>query len=148
MWGSIFLQKNVVPSYKTSRCHHQEDYNLKVKLPLILEHHFTTLRSVPYLRLPTVAARVRAQVSSCGNCGGQSGTGAGFLRVLRFPLQILIPPTAPHSSIIRGWYNRPVSGRRNKWIQSHPPTNFYETAARRFSTFYNLRLAVHAIGPP
>jgi hypothetical protein len=25
--------------------------------------------------------------------GRQSGTGAGFLRVLRFPLQILIPPT-------------------------------------------------------
>jgi hypothetical protein len=32
---------------------------------------------------------------SCGICGGQSGTGAGFLRVLRFPLPILIPPTAP-----------------------------------------------------
>jgi hypothetical protein len=54
-------------------------------------------------------------------CGGQSGTGAGFLRVLRIPLPILIPPTAPHSSsIVRGWYNRPVSGRRTKWTQSHP----------------------------
>jgi hypothetical protein len=42
-----------------------------------------------------------------------------FLRVLRFPLPILIPPTAPHSSIIRGWYNRPNSGRRTKWTQSH-----------------------------
>jgi hypothetical protein len=39
--------------------------------------------------LPTAAARVRAQVR-------QSGNGAGFLRVLRFPLPILIPPTAPH----------------------------------------------------
>jgi hypothetical protein len=39
-----------------------------------------------------------------------------------FPLPILILPTAPHSSssIIRGWYHRPVSGRRTKWIQSHP----------------------------
>jgi hypothetical protein len=62
--------------------------------------------------LPTAAAQVRAQVRSCGICGGQSRTGAGFLRVVRFPLPILIPPTAPHSSsIIRGWYNRPVSDR-------------------------------------
>jgi hypothetical protein len=45
--------------------------------------------------LPTAAARVRSQVRSCGIWGGQSGTGAGFLRVLQFPLPILIPPTAP-----------------------------------------------------
>jgi hypothetical protein len=61
-------------------------------------------------RLPTTAAQVRARVWSCGNCGGQSGVGAGFLRVLRFPLPIFIPPIAPQSpsSIIWGWYNRPV----------------------------------------
>jgi hypothetical protein len=53
--------------------------------------------------LPTAAARVRALVKSCGICGGQSGTGADFLRVLRFPLPIVIPQTSPHSSsIIRG----------------------------------------------
>jgi hypothetical protein len=34
----------------------------------------------------------------CGICIGLSGIGAGFLRVLPFPLSILIPPTAPHSS--------------------------------------------------
>jgi hypothetical protein len=63
-----------------------------------------------------------SQVKSCGICGGQSGTGAGCLRVLLFPLPILIPPTAHHSSssIIRGWYNRPSSGLRTKWTQSHP----------------------------
>jgi hypothetical protein len=65
-------------------------------------------------RLPTAAARVRAQVRLCGICGGQLGTGAGFLRGFRFSLPILIPPTAPHSSssTIRGCHNRPESGRR------------------------------------
>jgi hypothetical protein len=45
--------------------------------------------------VPTAAAwdRVRA---ACGVCGGQSGTGAGFLRVRRFPLPI-IPPISPSS---------------------------------------------------
>jgi hypothetical protein len=59
--------------------------------------------------LPTAAAQVRARVWSCGICGGQSGAGAGFLRVLLFPLPILIPPIAPQSpsSIIWGLYNRP-----------------------------------------
>jgi hypothetical protein len=73
-------------------------------------------------RLLTAAARVRAQVRSCGICGGHSGAQAVFLRVLQFPLPILIPPTAPHSSssIIRGWYNRPNSGRRTKWTQVSP----------------------------
>jgi hypothetical protein len=58
-------------------------------------------------RLPTEKARVRVRVRSSGFCAGQSGTGAGFFRVLGFPLPS-IPPTAPHSSssiiIIRGWY--------------------------------------------
>jgi hypothetical protein len=44
--------------------------------------------------LPT-AARVRVR-AACGVCGGQSGTGAGFLRALRFPLPI-IPPISPLS---------------------------------------------------
>jgi hypothetical protein len=45
-------------------------------------------------RLPTAETLVRSQVRSCGICGGQSGTGAGFLQVFRFPLPILIPPIA------------------------------------------------------
>jgi hypothetical protein len=59
--------------------------------------------------ISTVAAKVRAQVWSCGICGGQSGAGAGFLRVLRFPLLIFIPPIAPQSpsSIIWFLYNMP-----------------------------------------
>jgi hypothetical protein len=53
----------------------------------------------PYasVMLPTAAARVRTRVWS------------DFLRVLRFPLPIFIPPIAPQSpsSIIWGLYNRP-----------------------------------------
>jgi hypothetical protein len=43
--------------------------------------------------LPNAAARVRVR-AACGVCGEQSGTGAGFLRVIRFPLPI-IPPISP-----------------------------------------------------
>jgi hypothetical protein len=70
-------------------------------------------------RFPTAAARVLSQVNSCRICGGHSGTGIGLFQVLRFPLPILIPPKAPYSSLIRGWYNRPINGRRAKLIQSH-----------------------------
>jgi hypothetical protein len=45
--------------------------------------------------LPTAAARVRVR-AACGVYGGQSGTEAGFLRVLRFPLPT-IPPIYPSS---------------------------------------------------
>jgi hypothetical protein len=51
-----------------------------------------------FLRLPTVAARVRAQVWLSELCRGQSGAGVDFLRVLRFPLPIFIPPNLhPHN---------------------------------------------------
>jgi hypothetical protein len=63
-------------------------------------------------RLSTTVARARTQIRLCEICSGQSGPGADFHRVLRFPLPIHIPPIASHtsSSIIRGWYNRPVAG--------------------------------------
>jgi hypothetical protein len=47
-------------------------------------------------RLPTAAARVRAQFRSCGICGEQSSSGADFLWVLRFPLPS-IPLIVPRS---------------------------------------------------
>jgi hypothetical protein len=53
--------------------------------------------------LPTATAQDLARVRSGGICGGQSGTGSGFPRVLRFPLSI-IPPIAPLSAVsIQGW---------------------------------------------
>jgi hypothetical protein len=94
-------------------------------------------------RFLTAAPRVRAQVKSCGICGGQSGTGAAFLRVFQFPLPNLIPLTAPHSSpIFRGWYNWPVSGRRTKWTQSHPtPRNLRKKESPMVGIFSTLRPA-------
>jgi hypothetical protein len=58
--------------------------------------------------ISTQAARVRVRAAS-GVCGGQGGTGAGFLRVLQFPLPII--------KVTRGWHNRPVSGRSAEWTQ-------------------------------
>jgi hypothetical protein len=49
---------------------------------------------------PTAAAPVRSQVRPCGMCEKQSVNGAGFLRVLLFPLPIIDTPTAPHSVIV------------------------------------------------
>jgi hypothetical protein len=119
-WTCGFHYQMPGTGYPTSRCRW---------LSLFLATNASFCKLVIYLgraivqavsrRLPTAAARIRSQVRSCGICGGRSGIGAGFLRVLRFPLPILIPPTTPHpSSIIRGWYNRPNSGRRTKWTQS------------------------------
>jgi hypothetical protein len=46
--------------------------------------------------LPTAAARVQSRVWSSAICGGKSGAGAVFLRVLRFPLPF-IPPNSQSS---------------------------------------------------
>jgi hypothetical protein len=47
-----------------------------------------------WLAIPAARVRVRA---ACGVCGGQSGSGAGFLPVLRFPLPVIIQPLSPSS---------------------------------------------------
>jgi hypothetical protein len=83
------------------RTEHLKNRNLKYWLVSTFIGH--AIAQTISRRLPTEAALVQAYVISCGICGGQSGIGAGFLRALRFPLTIFIPPTAPHSSsIIRG----------------------------------------------
>jgi hypothetical protein len=51
---------------------------------------------------------------ACGVCGGQSGTGAGFLRVL-----LANHHSTNFSTIIitKGWHNRPIGGRSAEWTQ-------------------------------
>jgi hypothetical protein len=65
---------------------------------------------------------IASGVEEQANYSRVSGIEVGFLRLLRFPLLILIPPTVPQSasSIVRGWYNRSISGRRTTWTHSHP----------------------------
>jgi hypothetical protein len=45
--------------------------------------------------LPTARGLGSRQVRACGVWSGQSGTGEGFLGVLRFPLPIIIPLISP-----------------------------------------------------
>jgi hypothetical protein len=73
----------------------------------------------------TAAPRVRTRVWPFRICVTQSGVGARFLWVLRFPLSIFIQPIDPQSpsSVSQSWYNRPVSVRSTKWTQSHRTGN-------------------------
>jgi hypothetical protein len=58
---------------------------------------FSILLLLPFLvSFPTAAARVHSRVWSSGICGGQSGAGADFLRVLRLPLSFT-PSNSPSS---------------------------------------------------
>jgi hypothetical protein len=59
---------------------------------------------------PPLRSGVRDRVCHVGFCGGQSGAGVGFLRVLRFPLPVFIPPILQKlsSSIIKVKHNRPL----------------------------------------
>jgi hypothetical protein len=41
-------------------------------------------------RLRTAAAQVQLQITLCGICCAQRDTGAGFLRVLKFPWQFAL----------------------------------------------------------
>jgi hypothetical protein len=63
--------------------------------------------------LTTSAVQLLGRVRSCGICGEQSCIGAGFLRVLRFPLP-LMSPTAPHSA------SSSAAGTIGQTVDSHP----------------------------
>jgi hypothetical protein len=70
--------------------------------------------AAPYLKRLVAGFPPRRPGSShVGFVVDKVGAGAGFRRALQFSLPIFIPPISPQSPspIIRGWYNRPVSGR-------------------------------------
>jgi hypothetical protein len=63
-----------------------------------MDGHFTLCRyTIPgrtvtraaIRRLPTATARLRTRSKSCWICGGHSGIGVHFLRVLRFALPLI-----------------------------------------------------------
>jgi hypothetical protein len=87
--------------------------------------------------LPTAAVRVCTRVWSSEICGGQSGAGAGYRRVLWFPLPIFIPPNSPSSQSSRAgaigqkwptcqvdpvWTSPPTIRIKKKWSLDHSLT--------------------------
>jgi hypothetical protein len=68
-------------------------------------------------------------------CVGQSGTGAGFLRVLRFPLTPTHSTDCSTGCIIHGCYNRPINGRCDSGLGSIPATHINKTMPNRLTLF-------------
>jgi hypothetical protein len=112
-----------------------------VPLPETALKHCAIAQAVS-LQLPAMAARVEAQVSSCGICGGQISTGAGFSMYFGFPCQSFhrlhhIPSSSLSSSISLGWYSRPNSGRSTKWSQSHSTPRNYKKRRKRVMKLFS-----------
>jgi hypothetical protein len=92
---AMYSSKTSVDFQRTTRRFSPEYRILQINFPLGSWVSVRAIAQAVSRRLPTAEAWVRAQFRSYVTCGGQSGTGAGFLWVLRCPLTILIPPTAP-----------------------------------------------------
>jgi hypothetical protein len=91
------IKQNAYLSYRRPK--YLEDTELRYKVNYIIGRAIAQAVSC---WLPTAAARVRARVWSNGICGGQSGAGAGFLRVLRFPLPFIPPNSSSSQSLGTG----------------------------------------------
>jgi hypothetical protein len=126
---------------KLSVCHQQKENKFSHSFSRVFHTYLkkgSAIAQVVSHRLSTTAAWVRAQVRSRGICGGQSGIGAGFLRALWSPLQILLPLTALHSrSIIRGWYNRPVVADVPSGLSLTPPHHNFKLTC--FMSYFVLK---------
>jgi hypothetical protein len=96
----VGLGANNLSPQKISKLYQWLEKNIKVHTKVQHTPRDRIIAQVVSRRLPTETARVRAQVGSRGIYGRQSDNGTRFLRVLRFPPKILIPPTAPHIIII------------------------------------------------
>jgi hypothetical protein len=82
------------------------------KIILIRQSTFRVISQAISRRVSTAAAWIRTQVTSCGIYGEQGSIEAGFLRVLRFPLPILIPPM-PHAP-----YQLSSTARTKRYVPS------------------------------
>lgn len=73
----------------------------------------------------TAAVQVQFDVSLYGICGGQSNTGANFLKIQCFPLTILLLPNAHFlSCIIWSWYcGQFIAQVSRNSVSPHPKNN-------------------------
>jgi hypothetical protein len=119
IWFKMFtliisaFRNNVAKLHLHSLHHSVETNNNVLKLRLLLDLQAIHCRSaatwkqlqssvaVPLLKWLVAGCSLWqprfASGQECGVCGGQSGTGEGFLQVLRFPLPVIIPPISPSS---------------------------------------------------
>jgi hypothetical protein len=72
--------------------------------------------------LSTATTRAQARVWSSGICGGQSGTGADFLRELWFPLPIFVLPNSPSQSPRASTIGQKWPTSRMDPVWTSPPT--------------------------
>jgi hypothetical protein len=95
-----------------------------VDFKVLRVHGCTTVQAVSR-RFSTAVDRVRAQVRSCGICGGQSGTGAGFPKSFDFPypFSFLRLLHTLHNLLSSAGITGGIAAGVPSGLKSHPTTN-------------------------